>query len=83
MFLRFIINIIEELTLKVPYQKKRSIKKKEKRLLGSTLKGKRIKVKRVARVVRLCQAILKAMILTSIYIRELLKCIFNRMSKQQ
>jgi hypothetical protein len=82
-FLRFIINITEELTLKVLYQKKRLIKKEVKKLLGSTLKGERVKIKRIARVAGLCQAISKAVTSTSIYIRKLLKCISNGMSEQQ
>jgi predicted metallopeptidase len=63
--------------------KKRSIKKKVKKLLGLTLKGERVKVKRIARVAGLYQAISKAVTSTPIYIRELLKCIPNRMSEQQ
>jgi hypothetical protein len=82
-FLEFIINTTKEPTLKVPYQKKRSIKKKVKRLLGLALKSERVKVKRIARVAELCQAISKAVTFTSIYIRELLKCIPNGMSEQQ
>jgi hypothetical protein len=57
-------------------------KEKGKKTVRISFKGERVKVKRIARVVRLCQAILKAIILTPIYIRELLKCISNRMSKQ-
>jgi hypothetical protein len=83
MFLGFIINTTEEPTLKVPYQKKRLIKREVKRLLGSALKGERVKVKRIARVARLCQTISKAMTLTLIYIRELLKYILNKMLEQQ
>jgi hypothetical protein len=70
-FLGFIINLIKEPTLKVPYQKKKSIKKKVKKLLRSTLKSKRIKVKCIARVAELYQAISKVVTFTLIYIRTI------------
>jgi len=67
--------------LKVPYKKKRDLRREVRRLILEGTKGP-VPVRRVAKVVGMCQAISRAMATTPVYLRNLMRAI-PRMRKEE
>lgn len=73
LFLGFVVDTSgPEPMLKIPYQKKRAIKKDLRALLQKAARGP-VKVREVSRVCGSCQALSRAFSITPIYIRNLLR----------
>jgi hypothetical protein len=71
----------DEPKLRVPYQKKRSIKRQIRKLLKDSMEGS-VTVREIAKVAGMCQAVSRAVATTPIYIRNLMRTI-PKMNKEE
>jgi hypothetical protein len=71
-FLRFIINVEKEPKLRISYQKKRFVKRKILKLLKKASIGT-VSIKKIAKVVGLCQVLTRVFVIMPIYLRVLIK----------
>lgn len=80
-FLGFALDTSATPKIKIPYQKKRNIRRKVLKLIKKAIEGP-VWVKSVAKVAGLAQSITKAFSITPIFIRNLLNCIPKDMKRK-